>query len=225
MKNRIAFTAAHKNDPFYRFPPGRSLLVILGAQTLIVWVPPPGVAGLSALLFIAAVFARRPVHTVLLNAWPVLVLALLTALRSDSATLTDRFAVFIRFCLMIVAADFYITAFAWQPALARLATAPFKNGASDTNPATRRPAGRIAVPTATVALALWLAILHIPGVTARLRARRDAARARGIPLRRLLSPAALSSLLTQLIADADTRAEAIAARGLLSETTAPEKQQ
>lgn len=217
MKDRIAFTAADRNAPFYRFPPGVSLLVILAAQTAIVWVPPTGAVGLSALLLLAAALARRPVHTVLLNAWPVLVLALFTALRSDSAGLTDRLTVFMRFCFMIVAADFYITSFSWQPALARLATTPLERRARDRQPATLRLRSRIAVSTATVALALWLAVLHIPGVITRLRARRDAARARGIPSRRLLAPAALSSLLTQLIADADTRAEAIAARGLLSE--------
>ncbi len=80
-----------------------------------------------------------------------------------------------------------------------------------------RARSRIVMSIATVALSLWLTVLHIPGVTTRLRVRREAALARRIPLRRLLGPAALSSLLTELLSDADTRAEALAARGLLSE--------
>ncbi len=237
MKNPSAFAAARHDTRFYRVPAGRSLLIVLAAQMAIVWVPPAAVAGLSGLLLLAATIARRPVHAVLLGAWPVLVLALITALRADSAAIADRIAVFMRFCFMIVAADFYITSFSWQPALARLATAslsdipggagtcrsfntPTGAGASRALDETVRRAGRRTSTTvATVALLLWLAVLHIPGVAARLRARREAALARGVPLRRLLAPAALSSLLTELIDDADTRAEAIAARGLLSENS------
>ena len=242
MKSTIAFTAGSRDTLFYRLPAGRSLLIILAAQTLIVWVPPAAVAGLSALLLLAAVVARRPVHSVLAGAWPVLLLALLTALRSDSAATADRITVFVRFCFMIVAADLYVTSFAWQPALARLSTSTLHGHDRETDDiertgtipvqldrgrihrTIRRVRSRMSGSVATVALALWLAVLHIPGVTTRLRARREAALARGIPLRHLLGPAALSSLLTELLSDADTRAEAIAARGLLSENTVPGKQ-
>lgn len=202
--------------PFFRsLPAGPALIAIFAAQVMSIYAGPALFSLLSALLLTGCTAARRPVHRILIRAWPILILAALTAWRQADTYSWSAVLFFLRFCWMILAADLYVSSFGWQPMLAHAATGE----------ATRSSNPFIAFFRHTIritALTVWLTILQLPGILQSLQNRRLAAHARGLPRYRMLSAGAISSLLVTLVHDADSRAEAVQARGLGGDRSSPE---
>ncbi|MFW5994993.1 MAG: hypothetical protein ACOCRN_02695 [Spirochaetia bacterium] len=201
------FVPGHEAGILRSLPAGPALLAIFAAQIATIYAGPPLFGLFSVVLLTGCAIGRRPVHRILLRAWPVLILAALTAWRQTDDFSWGTLLVFLRFCWMILAADLYVSSFGWQPMLARTATGRKAHRGTPLSAVLR---GTLR----GTALTVWLTILQMTGILQALRNRRLAARARGVKRYRMLSPGALSSLIVTLVHDADLRAEAVQARGI-----------
>lgn len=189
-------------SPLQRAPAGPSLLLVLAAQAAMFRLGPTALIALYIALSAGCIVAKRPVHLILLRAWPLLLLITLTAWRRSASvasahelsTVGASLLVVARFCWVLLVADLYISAFAWQSMLARMSTGK----------------GFLA----TGCLMLWLALLHLPEIALVIDDRRRAASARGLKPHQVLTPAFLTAIAVELIDRADRRAEALTARGI-----------
>ncbi len=212
LEARPAFAPAPATGPLRRIPAGLAGGALLLAQLLLIVAGPIALAVLWAFLLAACAVGKRPVGRVILRAWPILLLAAITAFRraglegtGDPASLVSHASViWLRFCWMVLAADLFVSSFAWQSTLAGIAT----------ETASERAAGLFARARTAVALAVWLAIVQLPLIVGVLRARRDAARARGLRGPRALIASLITGILPQLLHRADTYAETLIARGV-----------
>lgn len=216
LETRPTFFPAAAAGPLRRIPAGIAGGALLVGQLALLVAHPITLTALWALLLTACAVGRRPVVRVLLRAWPILFLAAITALRRAGMGGTDASAsllshaslIWLRFCWMVIAADLFVSSFAWQSSLAALAT----------HPTHHRTAGVIVRARTTAALALWLAVIQLPLIVGVLRSRREAVRARGLLGPRALITSMITGVLPHLLHRADTYAETLAARGIGPET-------
>ncbi len=212
LETTPAFTPAPRMSPLARIPAGLAGGVLLGAQLIIMFAGPLTLALLWGLLLGACAVGKRPIARVIFRAWPILLLAAATAYRRAGIAvhddpvllLSNASLIWLRFCWMVVAADLFISSFAWQSALAAVATGTTHEDGERYFARARK----------LIALTVWLAVVQLPLILGVLRTRRDAVRARGIRGARMLTTSLITGILPQLMHRADTYAEALIARGI-----------